>query len=58
MDIFEVTFTAAATAMEIAILVILFLIGTIGAAIQALRYVERQQKRDRTPSRPNDDAPD
>ncbi len=55
MDISAATFTAAARAMEIAILVILFLIGTVGAAVQALRYVERQQKRKRSP---DDDPPD
>lgn len=31
--------------MEIAIIVILFLIGSIGGAIQALKFVERRQKR-------------
>lgn len=30
--------------MEIAIIVILFLIGSIGGAIQALKYVERRRK--------------
>ena len=44
--------------MEIAILVALFLIGTVGAAVQALRYVERRHKRTRTSPRPHDDRPD
>ena len=30
--------------MEIAIIVVLFLIGSIGGAIQALKYVERRRK--------------
>lgn len=30
--------------MEIVLLVILFLVGTVGGAIQALRYLERRQK--------------
>jgi hypothetical protein len=30
--------------MEIAVIVILFLIGTIASAIQALKYVERKRK--------------
>jgi len=30
--------------MEIAIIVILFLIGSVGGAIQALKYVERRLK--------------
>jgi hypothetical protein len=30
--------------MEIALLVILFLIGSVGGAMQALKYVERRRK--------------
>jgi hypothetical protein len=41
--------------MEIAIIVILFLIGSVGGAIQALKYVERRrnrQDRDRPSGKP------
>ena len=31
--------------MEIAILVVLFLVGTIGGAMQALRYLDRRRDR-------------
>ena len=31
--------------MEIAILVILFLVGSVGAAMQALKYVERKRQK-------------
>ena len=44
--------------MEIAILIALFLIGTVGAAVQALRYVERRQRRTRKPSTPRDEPSD
>jgi len=30
--------------MEIAIIVILFLVGTVGGAMQALKYVERRRR--------------
>ena len=30
--------------MEIALIVILFLVGTVGGAMQALKYVERRRK--------------
>ena len=32
--------------MEIALIIILFLIGTVGGAIQALKYVERRRQRE------------
>lgn len=35
--------------MEIALLVALFLVGTVGGAIQALRYVERRRGQAKTP---------
>ena len=42
--------------MEIAIIVILFLIGSIGGAMQALKYIERRRKsQDR--DRGSDDRP-
>lgn len=30
--------------MEIALIIILFLVGTVGGAIQALKYVERRRQ--------------
>ena len=44
--------------MEIAILIALFLIGTVGAAVQALRYVERRHKPRGSASTPHDDRSD
>jgi hypothetical protein len=44
--------------MEIAILVVLFLIGTVGAAVQALRYFERRYRPKGTVKRPHDDPAD
>ena len=44
--------------MEIAILVALFLIGTVGAAVQALRYVERRHRHRGKASTQHDDRPD
>lgn len=44
--------------MEIAILVALFLIGTVGAAVQALRYFERRYQPKRPVKRPHDDRTD
>jgi hypothetical protein len=38
--------------MEIAILIVLFLVGTVASAIQAMRYLERRQQR-----KPPEDAP-
>jgi len=46
--------------MEIAIIVILFLIGTVGGAMQALKYVERRRKRqgqDEPGDKPPSDQP-
>lgn len=50
------TSTGCENDMEIAILIVLFLVGTVGGAIQALRYVER--RRNTNPGRPPNDSPD
>lgn len=39
--------------MEIALIVILFLIGSVGGAMQALKYVERRRKA-QSPDKPSD----
>ena len=39
--------------MEIALIIILFLVGTVGGAIQALKYVERRRQREnKNPTKP------
>ena len=46
--------------MKIAIIVILFLVGTVGSAMQALKYVERrreQQDKDKRDDRSSSDRP-
>lgn len=42
--------------MEIVLLVVLFLVGTIGGAIQALRYLDRKQKPHSRPESSTDDS--
>jgi uncharacterized protein YneF (UPF0154 family) len=41
--------------MEIALIVVLFLVGTVGGAMQALKYLERRQReRPRVEQSPGD----
>jgi uncharacterized protein YneF (UPF0154 family) len=42
----------ARPSMEIAILVILFLVGSVGGAVQALKYVERRREQQQRKGKP------
>jgi len=42
--------------MEIALLVILFLIGTVGGAMQALKYLDRRRQDKQRQDRPRRDS--
>jgi hypothetical protein len=43
--------------MEIALLIVLFLVGTVGGAMQALKYLDRRQQRPRPPASPPPSPP-
>jgi uncharacterized protein YneF (UPF0154 family) len=44
--------------MEIIVLVVLFLVGTVGGAVQAMRYLERRQSSSRKQSKPGHEESD
>jgi hypothetical protein len=54
--IIKLPLRADTTFMEIAIIVILFLVGSVGGAIQALKYLERRRPDSEKNSRPRDDS--